>query len=190
MQVATRNFSIAIATFGLAIGASAQNRNPTPVPRDGSIVTAEAARESPSNNKNAEDIEFLVEAMRTGLAEVQLGELAAQRSYDPRVRDYGTRLKVDHAAQVAEIERMLEPLQVAVPTEPSTKAQAQHAALARLTGEQFDAAFIEAMIASHTEAIEQYGAQTHANPDRALADFASKSLPVLREHLAAAQSLR
>jgi putative membrane protein len=186
---ATTSLSIGILTAVTALGASAQTRNATPVPQDRSIVTAEASREAPSN-KNTEDVDFLVEAMRTGLAEVQLGELAAQRSYDPRVRDYGTKLKNDHGAQVAEIERMLQPLRVSIPTEPSTKAQAQHAALARLTGEQFDAAFIEAMIASHTEAIEQYGAQTHANPDRALADFASKSLPVLREHLAMAQSLR
>jgi len=40
------------------------------------------------------------------------------------------------------------------------------------------------------EAIEQYGAQTHANPDRMLADFASKGLSMLREHLETAESLR
>ena len=85
---------------------------------------------------------------------------------------------------------MLTPLNVTLPVEPSAEAQVHHAALARLTGEQFDAAFIEAMIASHTEAIEKYGAQTHANPDRALSDFASRSLAMLREHLATAESLR
>ena len=46
------------------------------------------------------------------------------------------------------------------------------------------------MIWTHTEAIEKYGAQTHANPDRALHDFAQRSLPMLREHLAAAEALR
>ena len=46
------------------------------------------------------------------------------------------------------------------------------------------------MIASHKEALEAYGAQTHANPDRALADFASKGMAMLREHLATAESLR
>jgi putative membrane protein len=188
---ATTKLSIAVATAAVALAASAQTRNSTPpTPPNRSIVTAEAPRETPANNKNAEDIEFLVDAMRTGLAEVQLGELAAQRGQDPRVRDYGTRLKRDHSAQVAEIERMLKPLQVTTPVEPSAQAQTHHAALARLSGEQFDAAFVEMMIASHTEAIEKYGAQTHANPDRTLADFASKTLPVLREHLAVAESLR
>ena len=147
-------------------------------------------REAPPNNKNAEDVEFLVEALRTALAEVRFGELAEQRSDDARVRDYGAKLENDHNAQAAEIERMLKPLNVTVPVEPSTEAQAHHASLARLAGEQFDKAFIEMMIASHTEAIEKYGAQTHANPDRMLSDFASKSLAMLREHLATAESLR
>jgi putative membrane protein len=187
---ATTNLSMAILGAAVALGASAQTRDGVPVPQNRPIVTAEAARESPPNNKNAEDVEFLVEAMRTGLAEVQLGELATQRGHDARVRDYGARLKTDHAAQVAEIERMLKPLNVTVPVEPSAQAQTHHAALSRLAGEPFDAAFVEMMIASHTEAIEEYGAQTHANPDRMLSEFASRSLPMLREHLAAAESLR
>jgi putative membrane protein len=66
----------------------------------------------------------------------------------------------------------------------------QIAALMRLSGEEFDAAFVQAAIWAHTEAIEKYGAQTHANPDRALHEFASRSLPMLREHLAAAEALR
>jgi putative membrane protein len=178
---------IAISTAAFAFGASAQT---VPVPQNRAIITAEGPRETPPNNKNAEDVEFLVEALRTALAEVRFGELAEQRGNDARVRDYGARLENDHLAQVTELERMLKPLNVTVPVEPSTEAQAHHAALARLTGEQFDKAFIDMMITAHTEAIEQYGAQTHANPDRMLSDFASKSLTMLREHLSVAESLR
>jgi putative membrane protein len=187
---ATTNLSIAIATAALALAAQAQTRDAAPTPPSRGIVTAEASSRTPPNNKSAEDVEFLVDALRTGLAEVQLGALAEQRSSDPRVRDYGAKLARDHSTQVAEIERMLKPLNVTLPVEPSTEAQAHHASLARLTGEEFDAAFLEMMVASHAEAIEAYGAQTHANPDRMLSDFASKSLPMLREHLATAESLR
>ena len=119
-----------------------------------------------------------------------MGELATQRSSDTRVREYGARIQREHTAQAAELERLLEPLGVTIPAEPSAAAQLEHTALARLSGEQFDAAFIDAMIASHKEALEEYGAQTHANPDRALAEFASKGVTMLREHLATAESLR
>jgi putative membrane protein len=179
---------IATLTVALAFSAVAQ-RESTPVQQD-RIVTAEASPTSPGNNKNAEDVEFLADALRTSLAEVQMGELATQRGSATRVREFGARLRSEHSTQAAEIERLLKPLAVAIPTEPSTEAQAHHAALARLSGEQFDAAFIDALIASHKEAIEEYGAETHANPDRALGEFASKSLTMLREQLATAESLR
>ncbi len=185
--------SITALAAALAAGAAAQTRSTPTEPQNQSIVTAEApqqaAREA-ARNKSAAQIEFLMEALRTSLAEVRMGELATQQSYDPRVRGYGTKLKSDHTAHATELERLLEPLGVTIPTEPSAEALAQQAALARLSGEEFDAAFVQAMIWTHTEAIEKYGAQTHANPDRSLHDFATQSLPMLREHLAAAEALR
>jgi putative membrane protein len=185
--------TLPIATLGiaLALGAAAQTRESTPVPQD-RIVTAEAARANPGNNKNAEDVEFLLDALRTSLAEaeVRLGDLATQRSADMRVREYGAAMRDDHGAQAAELRRLLEPLAVTIPEEPSAEAQLNHAALARLSGKEFDTAYLDAMIASHREALEEYGAQTHANPDRALGEFASKSVTMLREHLATAEGLR
>ena len=182
--------SIALLAAAAAAGAMAQPRSTAPEPQDQPIVTAEATQQAARGNKNAAHIEFLVEALRTSLAEARMGELATQQSYDSRVRDYGTKLKSDHTPHASEIERLLEPLGVTIPTEPSAEALAQQAALARLSGEEFDAAFVQAMIWTHTESIERYGAQTHANPDRSLHDFAMKSLPMLREHLAAAEALR
>jgi putative membrane protein len=188
MRIET-NLSIALLLAGLAAGASAQIPGRSPA-QDESIVTAEAPRVTPGDNASSRSSEFLLEALRTSLAEVRMGELAAQQSYDQEIRDFGMKLKSDHTAHAAEIERMLEPLHVTIPTEPSPEALSQLAALMRLSGEEFDAAFIQMMVWTHNDAIEQYGAQTHANPDRALHDFASRSLPMLREHLAAAESLR
>jgi putative membrane protein len=178
----TTNLSIAALAAALTLAAAAQE------PQNRSIVTAEAPPARASTNP--QQIEFLGDALRTSLGWVRFGELAAQQSYDQSVRDYGTKLKSDHTAHATEIERRLEPLGVTIPTEPSAEALSQIAALTRLTGEEFDAAFVQMMIWTHTDAIEQYGAQTHANPDRSLHDFATMSLPMLREHLARAESLR
>jgi putative membrane protein len=186
MRIAIASTAALAAAF--ALGAAAQTRSSTSQPENRSIVTAEAA--GPRSNTNAAHIEFLTESLRTSLAEIRLGELATRQSHDARVREYGAKLRTDHTAQAKEIEQLLEPLGVAVPTEPSAEALTQQAALERLSGTEFDAAFVQMMVWSHTEAIEKYGAQTHANPNRALHDFASNSLPMLREHLATAESLR
>lgn len=183
----TTNVLFALGAAGFALGAAGQSRDPVPIEQSQSIVTAAAPA---AGNKTAEDVEFLLDAMRTALAEVQLGELAAQRGGTAAVREYGAKLEADHTEQAAEIERLLRTMNVTVPTEPSAEALTHHVALERLTGEEFDAAFLTMMTESHEEAIEKFSAQTHANPDQALADFASKSLPTLREHLATAQSLQ
>ena len=178
--------SIAALAAASTLGATAQTRGAESEPQNQSIVVAE----SPRTSRNPQQVEFLLEALRTSLAEARMGALAEQQSYDQPVRDYGTKLKSAHTAHAGELERLLEPLGVTIPTEPSPEALSQVAALTRLSGEEFDAAFVQAMVWTHTEAIEKYGAQTHANPDRALHDFAERSLPMLREHLAAAEALR
>jgi putative membrane protein len=185
----TITLAIAALTTGLALGATAQTRSGVPE-SEGRIVTAEGPRVAPEQTKSADDIDFLVEALRTDLAVVKMGDLATQRGHDKRVRDYGARLKSEHARQAGELERLLEPLDVTIPMEPTADALAHYTVLSRLSGSEFDAAFVETMVASHMEAIEQYGAQTHANPDRALHDFAANGIQMLREHLAAAEALR
>jgi len=181
---------LAASVAGAALGAAAQTRGTAPASQDQSIVTAEASPRAPTDRTNARSTDFLLDALRASLTEARLGKLAAQQSYDQKVRDFGMKLESDHTAHADEIERLLQPLNVTIPTEPSTEALSQIAALTRLTGEEFDAAFVQMAIWTHTDAIERYGAQTHANPDRSLHDFATRSLPMLREHLARAEALR
>src|SRR5262245_29146107 len=177
---------IAALAAVLALGAAAQPRGATPAQQGPSTATAEANRGS----RNTRQIEFLLDALRTSLANVRMGELATQKSTDQRVRDYGTKLKNDFTTQATEIERLLEPLNVPIPTEPSPEALARLAALTRLSGKEFDMAFVQQLIWTHTDAVESYDAQTRANPDRSVHDFAAASLPMLREHLIKAEALR
>jgi len=181
----TAKASIAALAAALTVYCIAQPRSAAPEQHSQSIVTAEANR----GITNTRQIEFLLGALRASLADVRMGELAAQQSYDQRVRDYGARLKSDFTAHATDIERLLEPLDVPIPTEPSAEVLSRLAALTRLTGKEFDMAFVQQMIWAHTDAIESYGAQTQANPDRSVHDFAAASLPMLRDHLAKAEAL-
>jgi putative membrane protein len=186
MKFTTILLTTAIASAALV--AAAQTRGTAPPLQDQSIVTAEASPRAPTD-ANAKGTEFLADALRASLAGARMGELAAQQSSDQRVRDYGTKLKSDFASHASEIQQMLTPLDVPIPTQLSAEAISQLAALTRLSGKEFDSAFVQAAIRMHDDAIEQYGAQTHANPDRQLSEFATRSLPMLREHLAQAQTL-
>lgn len=184
----SKHLCIAALAAAFTAGASAQSRTATPPAQNQSIVTAEALRAAP--RADTEDAEFLSEALRGARAEIALGELAAARGHDARVRELGAKVARDHEAQTKELEGLLTARNVVAAESPSTDAQLHLAALQRATGAEFDTAFVELMIGMHREALEEYGAETHANPDEALSDVASKHLPVLREHLRIAESLR
>ena len=183
-------FILAALLGGAALAAGAQTRDPVPLQQSQSGAAAQNPRVALAQPADSDDVKFLTDALRTSLAEVQMGELPAQRGSMPAVREFGAKLTADHAASAREIRGMLETMNATVPSEPSVEAQGHHTALARLSGAEFDTAFLTLMIESHEAAIEAYSAQTHANPNEQLKDFAQKSLPTLREHLGTAISLR
>lgn len=134
------------------------------------------------------DSDFLIDAMRTDIAEVQMAKLAQERAQDDAVRSYAERLQTDHSRSLQEASALALTLSVQVPTEASDEAQAHYQALESLSGSEFDAAYIGHMIAGHQAAIQKFGAQRSSN--REIAALVAKTLPVLREHLAKAESLK
>jgi putative membrane protein len=184
-----REFAV-IVTVATAFAANAQSRDPVPVETTHGTRAAPAPAAGTVQAKDGADVEFLLDALSGSLAEARLGELAQQRSQSSAVRDYAKRLQSDHATAVQEIKGILGTLNVTMPDEPTYDAQNREAALAKLSGPAFEAAFLKVAIESHEQALAQYGAQTRANPNEPLALFAAKALPMLEEHLVAAKSLQ
>lgn len=186
-----------VIALGAAAAAAVFTASAQPTPRSlGGVTESENAVSAESPNAagapqttDSDDVEFLVEALHTGMAEAQMGQLAQQRG-TAAVKEFGKKLEADHTRAVQEIKGLLGTRNVTAPGEPTVEAAAHAAALTKLSGSEFDAAFLPLMVTSHEEAIEKYGAQTHANPNKQLSEFAAKTLPTLREHLAKARSLQ
>lgn len=136
------------------------------------------------------DAKFLIDAIRTDLAEVRLGELAAQRGRSEGVRHFGHMLAADHASSMDKTSDVAKALKVAVPTEADADAQKEYESLVRLSGDAFDTAFINAMIKGHRDAIAKFKKEAEDGDDTDVASLAREALPTLEQHLAAAQSLQ
>jgi putative membrane protein len=125
--------------------------------------------------------DFVAKASESGVAEVELGKLAAQKGSSPEVRAYGQRMVTDHSKANAE----LEALAAQKTLTPVKTPNAMHAkALEDLrgkSGKDFDAAYAKQMVVDHQEAVTLFTAASSL-PDRELAAFASKTLPTLRDH--------
>jgi putative membrane protein len=132
---------------------------------------------------------FIKEAVQGHVAEVQLGELAAQRAQNESVRRFGEMLRTDHQAALKRATELAKSMQVEPPTQPTTEAGGFYEGLSQLSGSQFDAAFVSHMVTAHEAAIAKYSRHASSN-NAAIASLVADSLPTLKAHLATAQTLQ
>lgn len=132
---------------------------------------------------------FVKEAVQSNIAEVQLGELAAQRAEMDAVRKFGETLRVDHQALLQRATNLAKSLKVEAPTEPSVEARGIYKGLAQLSGSEFDAAFVSHMITFHEATIATYSRNANSDND-GVATMVADALPKLKAHLATAQALQ
>jgi putative membrane protein len=132
---------------------------------------------------------FLKEAVQGHIAEVQLGELAAQRGQSEGVRKFGQMLRTDHQADLQRATDLAKTMQVEPPTQPTTEAGGFYEGLSQLSGSQFDAAFLSHMVTAHEAAIAKYSRNASSN-NAAIASLVADALPKLKAHLATAQTLQ
>jgi putative membrane protein len=132
---------------------------------------------------------FLKEAMQGDNSETTLGTIAATRGASAGVRDFGRMLSTDHRQGKAEAAGVGRRLHVPVTNEIAPEASAERAKLARLRGGAFDREFARYMVDDHHKDIAKFTAEAASRDAGPVVALAKQSLPVLRKHLATAESL-
>jgi putative membrane protein len=133
------------------------------------------------------DQHFVMEAAKGGLAEVELGRLATEKAASPQVKQFGQRMVDDHGKANEELKTLAKNKNITVPTELDATAKALRDRLSKLSGEQFDRAYMQAMVRDHRKDVNAFRMESHSGKDPDIKAFASKTLPTLEEHLKQAQ---
>ncbi|WP_167772931.1 DUF4142 domain-containing protein [Ramlibacter humi] len=138
----------------------------------------------------ADDRQLATQAAGGGLYEVEAGRLAEARASRPEVRSFGQMLVEQHLAANAELASLLQARGMAPPTTVPPRFVARLAAMGRLSGPDFDLDFVRtAGLEDHEAQIALFESGAREAHDPALRAWFGNTLPVLRNHLAAAQSL-
>lgn len=132
---------------------------------------------------------FMVIAAQLNAAEVAAGRLALDRSENTDVRDYAQRMIDDHTAANQELTRLAERKGISPPKTPDETHRLLNRHLEQLDRQQFDREYISAMVADHAMALSMMQDRARLTQDADLRDFAERQVPVLRDHLRAAQDL-
>lgn len=198
--------SLGIAAF-LSIGALAQTSNQTSSTPGASQPGSSATQESPASKGHhqaksaadnatagisqlsAVDKHFIRKAAEGGLAEVELGKLATQKASSEEVKKFGQRMVDDHSKADDQLKQLAQQKGVDLPTQPGAKDQATKNRLEKLSGEQFDQAYMKDMVKDHTKDVTEFKKESTSAKDPDVKNFASQILPTLQDHLKEAKSI-
>ena len=135
------------------------------------------------------DTTFVKKAAEGGLAEVELGKLAQQKASNDQVKKFGERMVNDHTKANDQLKDVAQQKQIQLPDKLSAKDQATKDRLEKLSGEQFDRAYMTDMVKDHKKDVAEFARESQSSKDPAVKNFARQTLPTLRQHLKEAEKL-
>jgi putative membrane protein len=136
------------------------------------------------------DRQFIEDAANSGMFEVQVGQLASAKANDPNVRSFASMLVDHHTAANNELVQIANARGVELPAAPKRALRRDVEKLGKKNGDEFDRDFVRNVgIKAHEKDIKMFEKASKHVKDAQLKAFADKTLPVLREHLAAAEKL-
>ncbi|HEX4112084.1 MAG TPA: DUF4142 domain-containing protein [Stellaceae bacterium] len=141
------------------------------------------------NGATADDKIFADKAMAAGLAEIAEARIALDKTGNDNVRKFAQRMVQDHGAANDELAVVAKSEGLGLPTLPTQADRAKADRLGKLSGDEFDRAYLADQIAAHQAAVALFLQESKTGQDSALRHFADRALPILADHLEMAQSL-
>jgi putative membrane protein len=141
------------------------------------------------SNQSMKDKMFVRKAAEGGMAEVQLGQLAAEKGSSQDVKDLGQKMVTDHTALNNDMAPIAQSMGVAVPKKLNKQHQADYDKLNALSGEEFDKAYITAMMKDHHKDLREFRDEATSASDPTLKAAVEKGVKVISEHTAMVDKL-
>jgi putative membrane protein len=136
-----------------------------------------------------EDANFVHQATSGAVAEVMMGQLAAERATDDPARNLGQMMVRDHGRKDQELGQILQRLSLQPATKPGPAQLAQYQQLQNAPADQFDETYARIFVEEHKWMIGVFERVIASGQDPALKSFATRTLPLVKEHLAMAEKI-
>jgi putative membrane protein len=136
---------------------------------------------------SAPDRKFVNEAATGGVLEIELGKLAVQKAASEAVRQFGQRMVDDHSQAAEQLKQITQAKGMTLPGSLDAKQRKEIERLQKLSGPQFDQAYMKLMLEDHQQDIRVFRKEAQQGSDSDIRSFASATLPKLHDHLALAQ---
>ena len=135
-----------------------------------------------ANPQMMKDKMFLRKAAEGGMAEIQLGQLAAQKGSSDDVKQFGQKMVDDHTALNNDMKPFCDSMGVKPPTKLSKKDQMEYDKLNGMSGDAFDKEYLAYMSKDHHNDVKEFKAEEQTAGDPSLKAAVSKGLGVIQQH--------
>ena len=128
------------------------------------------------------DKKFATMVAQTDLAEIQVGNMALQKSNDPQVKQIAQKLVDDHTKTSTAMKEIAAKKGMTVPTETDSKHKALATKLQGESGKDFDKDFLAANSKDHHKVVAAFQKESTDGKDPDIKQFATQFLPAIQEH--------
>ena len=137
----------------------------------------------------SDDKSFIEKAAQGGMAEVEAGELAANKATNQEVRKFGMTMAKEHGAANKKLADLAKSKGIELPDSMGEKHMETLETLQATDGPRFDAKYMEDMVKGHEEMVQLLKDEIASGQDAAVKAFAQEMLPTVESHLKEARRL-
>jgi putative membrane protein len=142
-----------------------------------------------TTTRKVDDKKFVENAALGGMAEVELGKLATQKASSDAVKQFGQKMVDDHSKANDQLKEIASKENISIPASLDSKHQSRIEKLSKLSGPDFDKAYVKDQVKDHKKDVSQFKNEAESGSNPNIKQFASTTLPTLQEHLSMAQDL-
>jgi len=132
---------------------------------------------------SARDADFLKVAMERQMAEVLMGQLAAQRAATSAMKRFAGQMVTDYARLNSELKRIAALKGIRFPVRLNSEDQASYEFLATLTGAEFDQTYADRTLLRRGAALAEFQDEAAHGAHPEIKRFAQQTLATVEEHL-------
>jgi predicted outer membrane protein len=152
--------------------------------------TAAAGAAATGAKLSSGDAGILKDMAMANMAEIEGGKMAQSKGQSAEVKAFGQQMIDDHTANLNEVKALADKHGVTLPTEPDAKHKSMAAKLDKMTGADFDKAYMkQAGVQDHKTVHSKLMAAAKKAKDADVKALVEKTEPVVAQHLKSAQQM-
>jgi putative membrane protein len=154
-----------------------------------SSSNTETGNTNKESSLSSSDQHFIMEAAKGNKAEVELGQVVAQKATNPQVKRFAEMMVKDHTQALNQLQQLAEKKKVTLPSELPDDAKDLESKINSASGSNLDKTYMDGMVDDHQKDVQEFKDAAKDAQDNDVKQWASSTLPTLQQHLQKAKQI-